>query len=48
MKGELKSAQVVYGALCVMISGGHWMLKWSAGNWDTQQTVHLRKRQYLL
>ena len=45
MKGELKSAQVVYGALCVMISGDHWMHKLSASNWDTQQTVHLIKRQ---
>ena len=43
MKGELRSAQVVYGAPFVMISGDLWMLKWSVGNWDTQQTV---KREY--
>ena len=39
-KGELRSAQVVYGALCVMISGNQWMHKLSAGNWDTQQKVN--------
>ena len=27
MRGELRSVQVVYGALCVMISGDLWMLK---------------------
>ena len=31
-KGELRSVQVAYGALCVMISGDFWMLKWSVGN----------------
>ena len=32
MKGELRSAQVAHGVLCVMISGDLWMLKLSAGN----------------
>ena len=39
MKEELKSVQEKCGALCVMITGDHWTLKWFADNWDTQQTV---------
>ena len=27
------------GALCVMISGDHWVLKWFVDNLDTQQMV---------
>ena len=38
-KGELRYVETVYGALCVVHSGDHWMLKWSAGNLDTQQMV---------
>ena len=38
-KGELRYVEMVYGALCVVHSGDRWMLKWSAGNLDTQQMV---------
>ena len=39
LKVHFRSVQEECGALCVMITGDHWMLKWFVDSWDTQQMV---------
>ena len=38
-KVHFRSVQEEHGALHVMTTGDHWMLKWSVDSWDTQQMV---------